>query len=134
MGAHALKSTLEARKATAMWQTASSYQLFHAVAVLGLAAMCNTNKLGGTDAFSTMNTNKKDDDNIRSSSTDSGSNNNKNNSSKIVLAAKMMAVGTMMFSGSIYCLALNVGPKKVLGPTTPLGGLILIGGWIVAGL
>lgn len=36
--------------------------------------------------------------------------------------------GTVLFSGSIYGLALE-GPKAVLGPMTPLGGLLLIAGW-----
>eukprot|EP00980_Cylindrotheca_fusiformis_P012013 scaffold2844_cov123-Cylindrotheca_fusiformis.AAC.6 len=49
-------------------------------------------------------------------------------------AGKMMALGTTMFSGSIYFLALGIGPKAILGPTTPLGGMLMIGGWVVAGL
>lgn len=49
------------------------------------------------------------------------------------LAGQMMAAGTVMFSGSIFCLSLGVGPKALLGPTTPLGGMVMIGGWIVAG-
>ena len=36
--------------------------------------------------------------------------------------------GTVLFSGTIYGLALE-GPKAVLGPMTPLGGLFLIAGW-----
>jgi uncharacterized membrane protein YgdD (TMEM256/DUF423 family) len=35
--------------------------------------------------------------------------------------------GTAVFSGSIYLLCL--GYKGVLGPITPLGGLVLIAGW-----
>jgi uncharacterized membrane protein YgdD (TMEM256/DUF423 family) len=44
-----------------------------------------------------------------------------------------MAVGTALFSGSIYLLAsrslLPFGPMRFLGPVTPLGGLTLIVGW-----
>lgn len=36
-------------------------------------------------------------------------------------------VGALLFSGSLYGLALG-GPKW-LGPITPLGGLCLIAGW-----
>jgi uncharacterized membrane protein YgdD (TMEM256/DUF423 family) len=36
-------------------------------------------------------------------------------------------VGVILFSGSLYWLAL--GGPKILGPVTPLGGLALIGGW-----
>ena len=50
------------------------------------------------------------------------------------LASQLLSVGTVLFSGSIYCLSLNIGPKGVLGPTTPIGGLLMIGGWIAVGL
>jgi len=38
-------------------------------------------------------------------------------------------VGVLLFSGSIYLLSLGIGPKSLLGPVTPLGGLTLIIGW-----
>jgi uncharacterized membrane protein YgdD (TMEM256/DUF423 family) len=45
-----------------------------------------------------------------------------------------MALGTLLFSGSIYFLTLDIGPRKILGPITPLGGLLLIGGWTMVGI
>lgn len=36
-------------------------------------------------------------------------------------------VGVLLFSGSLYLLALGAG--SIFGPITPLGGLFLIGGW-----
>lgn len=48
-------------------------------------------------------------------------------------AGQLIAVGCTMFSGSIYCLCLDIGPKKLLGPTTPLGGLCMIAGWVWLG-
>lgn len=51
-----------------------------------------------------------------------------------LLAGKLMGIGNLLFSGSIYCLALGIGPKKILGPITPLGGLLMIGGWVVVGM
>lgn len=36
--------------------------------------------------------------------------------------------GVLCFSGSLYGLALG-GPIKLLWPVTPLGGLLLLGGW-----
>ena len=39
------------------------------------------------------------------------------------------AIGTLLFSGSLYGLALD-GPKW-LGPVTPLGGLSLMIGWLL---
>lgn len=94
IGAHAFKETLTKRGTLANWQTASYYQLFHAVAILSLAGQDSVHPLAG----------------------------------------KLLAAGTMMFSGSIYFLCLGVGPKAVLGPTTPIGGLLMIGGWIAVGL
>ncbi len=38
-------------------------------------------------------------------------------------------LGSLFFSGSIYCLCLGV-LKSVMGPLTPLGGLLLLGAWV----
>ena len=43
-------------------------------------------------------------------------------------AAALFAAGIVLFSGSLYGLAL--GAPRWLGPVTPLGGLCFIGGWI----
>ena len=40
----------------------------------------------------------------------------------------LFLLGSVMFSGSIYGLSLD-GPGAVLGPITPLGGLLMIVGW-----
>jgi uncharacterized membrane protein YgdD (TMEM256/DUF423 family) len=50
------------------------------------------------------------------------------------LAPFLFTMGSIGFSGSIYCLTLleNRSIRKVLGPITPLGGLCFIGGWIAA--
>lgn len=45
-------------------------------------------------------------------------------------AMMLWAAGTGIFSGSIYLLCL--GYKGVLGPLTPVGGLLMIAGWGVA--
>jgi uncharacterized membrane protein YgdD (TMEM256/DUF423 family) len=47
-------------------------------------------------------------------------------------ACRLLLAGTILFSGSLYCLALG-GPHW-LGPVTPLGGACLIAGWIAAAL
>ena len=46
----------------------------------------------------------------------------------IGLPAFALTVGIVLFSGSLYLLALG-GPRW-LGPITPLGGLCFIGGWL----
>jgi uncharacterized membrane protein YgdD (TMEM256/DUF423 family) len=45
------------------------------------------------------------------------------------LAAGCFLVGSLLFSGSIYLLALDLLDAYVW-PLTPLGGLILIAGWV----
>jgi uncharacterized membrane protein YgdD (TMEM256/DUF423 family) len=46
----------------------------------------------------------------------------------------LFALGTFFFSGSIYCLATiplhGLEAVRFLGPITPVGGLLLIAGWI----
>jgi len=45
------------------------------------------------------------------------------------IAGPCFVVGSLLFSGSLYGLALG-GPKW-LGPITPLGGLCLMIGWVL---
>jgi uncharacterized membrane protein YgdD (TMEM256/DUF423 family) len=47
---------------------------------------------------------------------------------KLVAAAALCWIGgVVLFSGSLYALALGAPPA--LGPVTPLGGLLLLAGW-----
>ncbi len=48
---------------------------------------------------------------------------------RMVWAARCWTVGVILFSGSLYWLALG-GPRW-LGPVTPLGGLALMIGWLL---
>ncbi|TAN07491.1 MAG: DUF423 domain-containing protein [Rhodanobacteraceae bacterium] len=50
----------------------------------------------------------------------------------VQFAAVLLLVGIVLFSGSLYALAL--GAPHLLGFITPLGGLALIGGWIALGV
>ena len=45
-------------------------------------------------------------------------------------AVRLWVAGTLLFSGSLYALAL--GAPRWLGPVTPLGGAALIAGWALA--
>ncbi|KAJ1726756.1 hypothetical protein LPJ61_004979 [Coemansia biformis] len=42
----------------------------------------------------------------------------------------LWTAGTVMFSGSIYLLVLSRDRFRALGPVTPLGGLLMIAGWL----
>lgn len=50
-------------------------------------------------------------------------------------AIKWMVAGTILFSGSVYLLSLKnilgITSLSILGPITPLGGIILIFSWIL---
>ncbi len=94
-GAHGLKARLTP-EALSSWDTAVTYQLFHALALLfaGLFA--------GLLAKSAVYP-------------------------AIGVAGTSWIVGILLFSGSIYVLA--IGGPRFFGPITPLGGLALIVGW-----
>ena len=54
------------------------------------------------------------------------------NSKKLVLASYFFIAGILLFSGSLYVLALtsiNLNAWTWLGPITPLGGICFIIGW-----
>jgi len=45
------------------------------------------------------------------------------------VAALLVVIGIVLFSGSLY--ALTLGAPRIIGAITPLGGVALIGGWLV---
>ncbi len=49
-----------------------------------------------------------------------------------VVAGWLFVAGIVLFSGSLYALALS--GVRVLGAVTPLGGLGLMAGWVLLGL
>jgi uncharacterized membrane protein YgdD (TMEM256/DUF423 family) len=95
-GAHALKDILLERGMSSVWETASRYQLLHAVGLFAIAAWARSSE-GAVPKL------------LRWTGTS-------------------WIVGTVLFSGSLYVLALG-GPRW-MGPITPLGGLALMAGWL----
>lgn len=114
MGAHALQKKLVERGMLDAWRTASQYHLLHAAAVLGVTALHAHHqqqlKASGGGKHASLSS-----------------------ASRLEMAGFLMTIGSLMFSGSIYLLCLEIGPKKILGPATPIGGLIMIGGWGLLG-
>jgi len=51
----------------------------------------------------------------------------KDRDGKYTTVANLWTAGILLFSGSIY--GLSLGGPRLLGPITPIGGLLLIGGW-----
>ena len=143
-GAHALKklhastvdiSTSRLSSLQDSWRTAVQYQLFHAVALLALASLAH-----GFQQQQQMMVKKFDSskDTMISTTQSSQDRNetfhNHKALNRVDIGGKMMFYGSVLFSGSIYCLSLGIGPRKILGPITPIGGLFMIGGWIVVGI
>lgn len=83
------------------WNTAAQYQFYHGLALLGLAAL--------SGRFS----------------------------SRLVSFVRILfLLGILCFCGSLYLLSAREilgiqGLARVLGPITPLGGLMFIAGWAV---
>jgi uncharacterized membrane protein YgdD (TMEM256/DUF423 family) len=48
------------------------------------------------------------------------------------IAGWLFTIGGALFAGSLYALAF--GAPHWLGPITPLGGLLLIAGWVTVGV
>ncbi len=101
LGAHALAGDLAQRGRTEAWDTAVKYHLIHAVALLALAAWVEARAASGKTG----------------------------GVKPAQWAAGCWVAGMVLFSGSLYLLALG-GPAW-LGPVTPLGGLALIAGWVL---
>jgi uncharacterized membrane protein YgdD (TMEM256/DUF423 family) len=99
-GAHALKEILTAEHLIS-FQTGVRYQMIHAVVLLFLFMIVNKKKF---------------------------------EHKYFLLAAKFIFWGVILFSGSIYILTLKniIGLEalKFIGPITPLGGLLIITGWV----
>lgn len=88
-----------APEALAQWHTAVEYQFYHGLGILLVAAL--SERLGP---------------------------------GSVRWASRLFLSGTLLFSGSIYLLSTSEltgfhGIGTVLGPITPVGGLLLMGGW-----
>jgi uncharacterized membrane protein YgdD (TMEM256/DUF423 family) len=96
LGAHRLEPLLAERGMTHAWETGARYHLFHAVALLALAAIAATTPAGATTA--------------------------------VKWAGRCWSVGIALFSGSLYWFALG-GPHPLVY-VTPVGGIVLLAGWV----
>jgi uncharacterized membrane protein YgdD (TMEM256/DUF423 family) len=91
-GAHGLRGRLSP-DLMAIFETAARYHMYHALALIAVAAIATRLQGRGAD-----------------------------------VAGWLFVAGTVVFSGSLYLLALG-GPRW-LGAVTPLGGLCFIVGWV----
>ncbi|MCT4580755.1 MAG: DUF423 domain-containing protein [Flavobacteriales bacterium] len=102
LGAHYLRETLAyPASKIASWKTGVQYQQIHGLALILLAIL--------QIQFPKL---------------------------KLKTVSILFKAGTVLFSGSIYLLAMNYSfaidfLPKIFGPLTPLGGLLLISGWLL---
>ncbi|MCO1332872.1 DUF423 domain-containing protein [Microbulbifer sp. OS29] len=92
-GAHGLRGQV-AEHLLEAYKTGVLYQIFHSLALLGIALLMQT--WGSRLSLS--------------------------------VSGALFVSGIVLFSGSLYALALG-GPRW-LGPITPIGGSLMIAGWI----
>ena len=90
-GAHGLEGRIPAHDLD-IWNKAVHYQLWHALAMLAVAAGFDTWK-------------------------------------RPAAVGLCFGLGTCIFSGSLYLLVLS--GVKVLGAITPIGGVLMIAGWLL---
>ena len=86
----------------AVYQTGVQYHLIHALGLMVIGAIQNTGA------------------------------NNHNGSRLLKLAAILIAAGIVLFSGSLYVLAIT--GVTMFGAITPLGGLCFLAGWALVAL
>jgi uncharacterized membrane protein YgdD (TMEM256/DUF423 family) len=101
LGAHTLERVVS-EKQLEVWKTATQYQVIHTLLLLAMLV------------FSTLRSDVK-----------------------FKVSSIVILLGILFFSGSLYllsCRDLLFLPKafvKVLGPITPVGGLLLLSGWLI---
>ena len=102
-GAHALKARLSP-EALGWWQTAVAYQMWHALGLLALGILLRISLSSPAfplPAFPVTG---------------------------MQTSAVLLQVGIVIFSGSLYAMAL--GAPRWFGAITPIGGLAFIAGWL----
>ena len=93
--AHGLKAVLDSQQ-LALFETASRYQMYHALALLVVGVMLTNPQFSR---------------------------------SLLKLAALAFILGIILFSGSLYLLAL--AGVSWFGAITPVGGIALLSGWLM---
>ena len=102
-GAHALKARLSP-EALGWWQTAVAYQMWHALGLLALGVLLKVSLSSPALATAALP------------------------ATAIQTSAVLLQLGIVIFSGSLYAMAL--GAPRWFGAITPIGGLAFIAGWL----
>lgn len=97
-GAHALKARLST-EALGWWHTAVSYQMWHALGLVALGVLLRLSSVAPALPVAGIQT-----------------------------SAILLQLGIIIFSGSLYAMAL--GAPRWFGAITPIGGFAFIAGWL----
>jgi uncharacterized membrane protein YgdD (TMEM256/DUF423 family) len=100
-GAHGLQRVTEAAEAHEWWRTGVLYHLVHALALLFVGLWAAVGTRGGAPGAPART---------------------------LTVAAWSFALGVVVFSGSLYAMAL--GAPRWFGAITPLGGVAFLTGWV----
>ncbi len=122
LGAHGLDHLLN-ESTGATWQTAVLYHLVHAVALLAIGLYLAVNRRQRKRALSRRDLAEDPDGQKQALARAQVL-----RARGLKIAGLGFSLGVLLFSGSLYLLALN-GPA-VLGPLTPVGGLCFLLGWV----
>ena len=108
VGAHALRTRWSAERLQ-VYDTAVRYQFYHSLGLLGMGLLLSRDGLRVMDP--------------RRAGPDPGY------LRVLRAAAGLVLAGIVLFSGSLY--ALTLGAPRWMGILTPVGGVALIGGWLL---
>jgi uncharacterized membrane protein YgdD (TMEM256/DUF423 family) len=132
-GAHGLKQRVSEPRFLDIWQTAAHYHLVHTfalvVAPVVVGALRRQRAATGRGVWAAFKHNigvgGRAKNKLATAATAAAARLPKYGN----WSARCFALGTLVFSGSLYALVLTENPK--LGAITPLGGVALIAGWIL---
>ncbi|RXK36168.1 hypothetical protein M231_06573 [Tremella mesenterica] len=145
-GSHGLKSIHPSLSDNQLssWSTASNYLIYNGIGLLVLSLHPNftssTISIPNTSITSSEITNSSTKTQtrsipslgIRNTSLTSGMKVSSGRGSRFRIAANMILFGSLTFSGTIFGLVLNREKLgKILGPLTPIGGSVMIAGYIL---
>ncbi len=122
LGAHSIAAHLS-EAAMGTWQTAVLYQLVHALALVSIGLFLAFSRRQRKRAYTSRDVAADPDGHKRARAKAMA-----NQARALKIAGLAMVLGIILFSGSLYLLALG-GPTS-LGPVTPVGGLSFLIGWL----
>lgn len=121
-GAHALRGALEVRLFE-VFQTAAQYQMYHALALLGVALLLYLLDARGSGGEASLFPESRG-----GGAVSGGSPAERPGRTAALVAGWAFLIGVLIFSGTLYLMVAT--GVRWLGAITPFGGTAMIVGWI----